>query len=58
MPFRQGLEHREAARQAILNLHKELLDKRLAEGYDMTTAIKLASEDLQDAIEKAPISGS
>ena len=48
--MRPGLEHREAAKQAILSLHRQLVNARLAEGYDMTQAIKLASEDLQIAI--------
>lgn len=51
MPFRPGTERREAGRQAIKELHKQLLDKRLAEGHSMTAAVKLASEDLQEAIK-------
>lgn len=52
MTFKPGLEHRDTARQAIKDLHRQLLNARLAEGHDMTTAIKLASDDLQEAIQK------
>lgn len=43
-------EKREAARTQIQALHKQLLANRLMEGRNMTSAIKLASDDLQIAI--------
>lgn len=53
--MRPGLERREAARQAIKDLHRQLLITRLTEGHDMTAAIKLASDDLQEAVSKMEV---